>query len=510
MHRLVLALFLCVGFSSAANAEWRKAVSPSFVVYGDMKEAQIVDFTRKVERFDTFLRRKFGIKGESAPTRLPIYIVSANTPASSLASTALARPKDNWLKGFYTVGPNGPVAVMQQIQSQGKFDLDSDTLMFHEYVHHFMAQYFEGAYPVWFTEGFAEFYSTTQFDKDGKAQYGRPAYHRAYSLSEGKPIPIEKLLVADVSSLKEEEKSSLYARGWLLTHFMLSTQDRKLELDAYITALRNGAEGLTAARKAFGDLAALEKELNAYLAKRTMVTSKLLDPTPVTDNIVVSLVEAGEAATMLERIKVRRRANQEERPVLIASLEKARAKFPASAAIHTLLAQLHHESEDDAKGLLSANAALAAVPGYPDALLYKGITEMGELVRTDVVDISRWKAARASIAKANRADPENPYPLFHYFKSFRKQGIDTPTIAGAGLSKAFSLMQQDPELRFTYATYLIEQGKLADAKSLMKPLAYNPHAGSGAEYARRMIARIDRALAKGGTAKAFYEAGEEN
>jgi tetratricopeptide (TPR) repeat protein len=503
----LLALLLMV-VPGAAHAEWLKAVSPSFIVYGNMKEAQLVEFTQKVERFDTFLRRKFGIAGESAPTRLPIYIVGVNTPASSLSSRSLASPKDTWLKGFYTVGPNGPIAVMQQLRSDGKYDLDSDTLMFHEYVHHFMAQYFPGAYPAWFSEGFAEFYSTTAFDKEGKASYGRPAYHRAYSLTAEKPIPMEKLIASEIAQLTETERTSLYARGWLLTHFLFSERERKLQLDSYIRAVNAGADGLTAARQAFGDLAALDKALNAYMSKRTMTAMRQLDPTPVTDKIIVSVVEAGEAATITERIKARRRSNQEERPLLIASLETARAKFPNSPAILTLLAQLHYEGEENAKALTFANAALAAAPDYPDALLYKGIAEMAELVRNDVVDVARWKAARGFIAKANRADPENPYPLYQYFKSFRSQGIETPAIAGSGLAKAFSLTPQDWELRFAYTSHLIEQGKLADAKTVLKPVAFSPHGGSGAEYARRLMARIDRALKKGGTAKAFYEAGE--
>jgi tetratricopeptide (TPR) repeat protein len=503
----LLALLLMV-VPGAAHAEWLKAVSPSFIVYGNMKEAQLVEFTQKVERFDTFLRRKFGIAGESAPTRLPIYIVGMNTTVGTLANRSGPPSQSSWMKGFYRVGTHGPMAVMQQIRSDGKYDLDSDTVLFHEYVHHFMFQYFPGAYPAWFVEGFAEFYSTTEFDKEGKASYGRPAYHRAHDLIEARAVPLEKLIDAEVSKLSGTERLSLYARGWLLTHFLFSERDRKLQLDGYIRAVNAGADGLTAARQAFGDLAALDKALNAYLAKRTMTAMRQLDPTPVTDKIVVSVVEAGEAATITERIKARRRSNQEERPLLIASLEKARAKFPDSPAILTLLAQLHYEGEENAKALTFANAALAAAPDYPDALLYKGIAEMAELVRNDVVDVAGWKAARGFIAKANRADPENPYPLFHYFKSFKSQGIETPAIAGSGLAKAFSLTPQDWELRFAYTSHLIEQGKLADAKTLLKPVAFDPHGGSGAEYARRLMARIDRALKKGGTAKAFYEAGE--
>jgi hypothetical protein len=506
MRFLVIFALLLFGFTESAHAEWRKAVSPSFIVYGDMKEAPLLAFAKKVERFDTFLRRKFGIAGDSAPARMTIYIVNPSIPFGPLIRTG---KKDIYTKGFYTSGPNGPIAVMQQLRSEGEYDLDADTVLFHEYFHHFMLQYFPAAYPAWFVEGFAEFYSTTEFNKGGFASYGRPAQHRAYDLILGKEIPIEQLLVADVAVLNNDERSSLYARGWLLTHYLMFVPERAGQLTSYINEINEGVEGLAAARKAFGDLASLNKALNAYRDKNKMTFLTQNATTPVSDAIAISLVEASEAATMIERIKVRRYADSEERAMLIASLEKAKIKFPASAAINVLLAQLYHEDENDKQAIVSADAALVQSPGQIDALLYRAIAEISELTRENSEDVARWKAARTMIIKANRADPENPYPLFHYYKSFQYQDLEPTKLARDGLAKAFELMPQDANLRYTFATDLIDQGRLADAIFVVKPMAFGPHGGQNGTYARSMIIRLQRAIKNGGRREDFEAAEDE-
>ena len=53
MRILALSLFFFLGIPNVCHAAWRKTVSPSFIIYGDMNEASLLAFTRKVERFDT-------------------------------------------------------------------------------------------------------------------------------------------------------------------------------------------------------------------------------------------------------------------------------------------------------------------------------------------------------------------------------------------------------------------------------------------------------------------------
>jgi hypothetical protein len=502
MRKILAALALLFGLISPAHAEWRKAVSPNFIVYGNMKEPQLLEFTQKIERFDTFLRGKFDVKGALAPFPLTVFIVGENISVDKL----MGRSGQN-TAGFFTIGPNGPMAVSQRLSSQYGDGDDADIVLFHEYVHHFMFQYFPAAYPEWFVEGFAEFYSTTNFDKEGRATFGRPAQHRAYTLFAGQALPAEKMLGARVRDLNEEGQASLYARGWLLTHYLTFAPERAGQLTRYINAINAGTDSMIAARAQFGDLAKLDKDLNKYRdAKRINVLTQRA-ATPLPASVAVTVLDPANAAIIMDRLSVMQGANDDQRKKVITNLTAARSKFPASSSVASLLAQTLYENEDDKGAKTAVDAALTLDAKNNHAVLYRGMINMRQLLKDDIVDPARWKAARADIVKANRANPDDPYPLYHYYKSFSDQGVEVPPLAAEGLAAATRVIPQDFEMRSAYINYLIGQKKLADALTLIKPLANNPHGGGSADYAREMIKRLEKAISNGGR---FEEEGEDD
>ena len=60
LRTVALAMAALTLFVAApAHAEWRKATSEHFVVYGDINEGALRSYTQKVERFDRLLRTWF-------------------------------------------------------------------------------------------------------------------------------------------------------------------------------------------------------------------------------------------------------------------------------------------------------------------------------------------------------------------------------------------------------------------------------------------------------------------
>lgn len=491
MRALLLALIL-LGFPVPALAAWHKVESPNFIIYSEGDPERTMEFARKVERFDTFLRGRFAITQAPSPFRLTVFLTGATNPAAKLISRGPAT-----IKGFYTIGPDGPIAVVDRLQNGGRFDLDADAILLHEYVHHFTFQYVRGALPAWFVEGFAEFYSTTEFNRNGQAEFGRPPLFRGYDLLVTRAIPIERLLTADVGDLEGEERRSLYARSWLLTHFLTFEPGRSAQLGRYLEAINAGTDNLAAAKAAFGDLAQLDKDLNTYRDKRRMAFLTQNAPTPVPDGIRQSPVDPGEAATMVERIRIMRWLRQDEAPAVLAALEKARARHPQSAAVPALIANVHFAAKRDAEALAAADAALALNPAEPRALMMKGLASVRSLVREQSGDAAKWRVARSHFVKVNRAQPDNPYPLYQYFRSFTQQGTEVPPLALQGLARAHELVPQDRAIRFSRAQALLREGKPKEAVALLMPLARDPHGGASANNARRLIARVEKAMASG-------------
>src|SRR5690606_27157172 len=58
----------------AAHAEWLKAETDHFIVYGDTSEASLRRYARKVERFDALLRTYYPITTEHEIPKLEIFM----------------------------------------------------------------------------------------------------------------------------------------------------------------------------------------------------------------------------------------------------------------------------------------------------------------------------------------------------------------------------------------------------------------------------------------------------
>ena len=115
---------------------------------------------------------------------------------------------------------------MDRERPRNEFALDGDTILYHEYSHHYMAQYFPAAYPIWYQEGFAEYFASTRFNKDGVAEIGKVAMSRLLTLYDESWLSTQRLMTATLDDLPQQKWYQFYAQGWLLTHYLFSTPAR--------------------------------------------------------------------------------------------------------------------------------------------------------------------------------------------------------------------------------------------------------------------------------------------
>ena len=65
-------------------------------------------------------------------------------------------------------------------------------LFFHEYTHHLMTRTSRSAYPEWYSEGFAEFFSTPKFDRDGSVWLVGPLRVAPTHSSTARRLPFDR------------------------------------------------------------------------------------------------------------------------------------------------------------------------------------------------------------------------------------------------------------------------------------------------------------------------------
>jgi tetratricopeptide (TPR) repeat protein len=492
MNRLLGLALIALGLSflpAPALAEWREASSKHFLVYSEASEQSLRDFATKLERFDKAMRIRLGFHDEDLGpgNRVTVFVVD-----NMAAVQRLARAKGSGVAGFYSGRAGTSLAVVPRVSgSGGATDLNPATILLHEYSHHMMLQNAAAAYPAWFREGFAEFYSTARFEKDGTIGFGAAANHRAWGLVGMSPLPIELLFDPTRRRLSQLEwEATIYGRGWLLTHYLTFDRKRSGQLSAYLKAIQGGKKSLEAAQLAFGDLKVLDRELKTYLNRRLIpylpMKAELLTIQPV----ALRTLRPGEAAIMDLRMRSRVGVAKGDIPRVARDMRKAAAPWPDDPAVQAALAEAEFDAGDFDAAEAAAIRAVAADPKNVDALTYRAMAAF-ERAKASPADEAGWKAVRGLIGKANRADPDDPRPLILYYRTFGEQGIAPTKLAVDGLLQAFALAPQDPGLRMNAARQLLVDGKAAEARRALIPLAYDPHGGEFGQAIAAVIAKLD-------------------
>ncbi len=472
---------------SHACAAWHEAKSKHFIIYADLEAASLKEYAERLERFDQAVRLVRGMDDPQLTDaqRLTVYALRGEDAVARLANNSMAR-------GFYRPRASGSVAFVPR-RAGSKYDdrdLDAETIFFHEYAHHLQLESSTIALPAWVVEGFAEFFATAKIEQDGSVAIGAPPQYRAYGLFRETGLPLEEMVGATYEKLDGGERDRLYGLGWMLTHYLTFEPSRKGQIARYIDDIQKGMSALDAAKAAFGDLKQLNRELEKY--KRGKLDGLRVDGKALTIGaIAIRPMTPGEAAIMNVHIRSRAGVNAKTAADVAADARVAAAPFPKNPFVQTALAEAEFDARNYSAAEAAADRALAANPNYVRALIYKGRARM-ELARTK--PDADWKEVRGWFARANRLDTENAEPLLLFYQTYEYSHVPATKNAVDGLLYAVALVPQDGSLRLKGVRQLIVENRLAEARELFAPLAFQPHAQ---ERFRLSNAEIMAALAAG-------------
>lgn len=479
-------------FGGVAEAAWHEASTTHFVIYADQDPARLREFAVKLEKFDRAVRIAQGLTDlpPGQGNRLTVFVVSNIGQIEKLTNR-----KNQNVAGFYLPRATGSLAFVPRSAGSGaKTDIDEEIIFFHEYAHHLMMQQLDHPSPEWLTEGFAEFMATAEFPKDGTVVLGTPAYHRARSLFSPFQMPVEKLLAGNYGTLESVERSSLYARGWALTHYLSFEPARRGQLSAYVRAIADGMEPLKAAQNAFGDLKKLDRDLDAYVGRRRLSALTVAANQLAVGTIEVKPLSAGAAALMPLRMQLKRGPSRERAAPLAGEIRLAAVPYPDDPTVQLTLAEAELAVGNAAAAEQAADRALKSDPKSTEAMIHKGRAVMARAEKSRAE--ADWKEARRWFMSANQLDTEDPEPLMLFFQSYLRQGLPPTPNAIEALHYASNLSPQDRGLRMNSGLQYLRDGKLAEARSTIAPVAYDPHGRAASAAARKvleLIAKGDRA-----------------
>lgn len=504
----VAVISATLSLASPARADWLRAETDHFIVYGDTSERNIRAYAEKVERFDALLRAYYPIAVDHEVPKLELYM------ANSADDLKRAEPDiSRSVLGFYA--PNsGRIFAIANVESTL-----SDDVIFHEYAHHFMFQMNSIAYPAWFVEGFAEYYATMRI-RDGRYQIGlnQPGRMNALTRPANSWVPMEDVLRWRVSPGGRYRGSEYYSVSWALTHYMLSDPARTQALGAYLSAVSQGADAIAALDGTINRTPAqLRDDVWRYLSGSIpYLTPKIDLPTPT---VTVAPMTPDEGRLAWIDLRLSRQApnrpepspEQREGETDRAFAERREEAIQAFAETRRTLirdaltaATIH--PDDPASVRVRARAQrLAGDPGAaiatlepltrPEsrdarALRYSAEAWLDQAAKTEGDErLERIRQARSLLVQALEIDPLD---FLTYLELDRmRQGMsDYPSANDmATLEVAAALAPQSFDARMRYARVLMARGEPERAVATLHPVANSPHGGSQRTEGRRLIAQ---------------------
>jgi hypothetical protein len=472
---LAASMFLALFGASPARAEWKRAESPHFIVYGNVSEQALRERIGLLEDFDRLMRVITSVNGPPAPTKLNIFILGSGADLRAVHNIGTG------VAGFYTATPDGIGAFIDGRQP------NANEILFHEYAHHFMMQYAPNAYPLWYIEGFAEYFMTARFTPRA-IDIGNFSRGRVAAIENPNWLPMDRILFGDLQGLNDVGMQQFYAQAWLTVHYFYSSPERRAVLRRYLAMARAG-DPRAAFQSATGIAPAqFGQELRRYIGPgqvtyHQMPRERSETPPPVT----VMSVAGADDELMVFQAALTIGVDEPAQAALLQRLRASAARHQGNALASRLLGHAEALYGDSAAADRLLDGLLASAPHDAELLYLKGMRHLIAAEHGETRDEAEARRARDFFSRAHNEDENQFQTLYRYAESLRGDPAYVSENTSNVLLLAHDLAPQVSEITMNAAVMLMSRGEYGRAIGLLAPLSSDPHNASLARAARNLI-----------------------
>jgi tetratricopeptide (TPR) repeat protein len=280
---LVLLLTIAAVIASAKTDSWLQVRTPHFIVLTNSNEKQGRHIADQFERMRAVFHKRFPNAHVDPGSPIIVIAVKDKKDFQALEPEAYLAKGQIQLAGLFLRAPDKNY-VLLRLDAEGEHPYAT---VYHEYTHLVSGRAQEWL-PLWLNEGLAEFYQNTEI-KEKEVLLGEPSTENLILLRQNRLLPLATLFAVDHNSpyYHEENKGSIfYAESWALTHYLEITdrQANTQRLTDYVQLVAKKVDAVTAATRAFGDLQALQKNLERYVAQASFYAFKVPGSSEVDDS----------------------------------------------------------------------------------------------------------------------------------------------------------------------------------------------------------------------------------
>jgi tetratricopeptide (TPR) repeat protein len=253
----ILVLILLVS-PAVAQKQWVSVSSQHFNVLTDTGDKQGKEIALRFEQ----MRAVFGslFRKSKVNIAVPLQIVAFRNQDEFRKYAPLWKGKPVELAGYFQGADDRNFIALDMSAP------DPYAIVFHEYAHLLLHANFPPM-PVWFDEGFAEYFSSLRIT-DKTVEYGHVPENLPNILRTNRWLPVVNLLSTqpDSATYNDRDKNTLfYAQSWITVHYIMSEQ-KLPEIAQYLHLTQIEHKPVAESMKqAFGmEPAALEKAIQDY------------------------------------------------------------------------------------------------------------------------------------------------------------------------------------------------------------------------------------------------------
>jgi Tfp pilus assembly protein PilF len=460
MYKIFLSVLLLAVVASARDKQenWLQLSSPHFTVVCNGKEKEARHIADQFERMRLVFHTAY--PNMQIDANGPIIVIAVNDRKTfrALEPEVYLKKGQLELAGLFLRAPEKNY-VLLRMDAGGEHPYAT---VYHEYTHLLLSK--ADWLPLWLNEGMAEFFQNTDISPKGTV-LGESDPNDIMWLHHNRLLPLATLFAVDHNSpyYHEENKGSIfYAESWALTHYLevKDQQDNTNKLRDYMLLLIGGADPVTAAASAFGDIKQLQSALDRYIGQSPFIAFKLKQALPVDD------------------------ATFQAQPITPAQADAVQADFLAynrrESDSRTLLAQVLKEDPnnslaDETMGYLESRAGHMeqAQKWYEQAVKLDSQSYLANYY-FGAIALNRREAGadideriEASLQKAIKLNPlfAPAYDALAVFYGMRQKNLDQAHML------TLNAVQLDPgnvEYRVNSARVLLTMGREADAVTVLQ------------------------------------------
>ena len=324
---------------------WRQMRSANFSLMGDVSEGDLRRVAGRLEQFRAAVGRLLPKASVTTATPTTVLVFRSHRNYQPFKPLYNGKVNEN-VAGYFLGGPAiNYITLTTETRGEGSED-ERYGIIYHELVHLMVNNTVRGV-PLWFNEGFAEYYRTLEVGGDGQQVLVGRIHPPHVLLLREQFIPLDQLVAVDHRSplYNERAKTSIfYAESWALVHYLLLGEKQRYASKAFLLldALVSGTSFSEACQRFLGISATqLQKELRAYLGRDsfTMTRWTFPDRLAAIDRLPAAPVMDADAHATAGALLLRMGRLAEATEHLEFALKLAPDSVQANATLGMLLAQ---------------------------------------------------------------------------------------------------------------------------------------------------------------------------